>query len=105
MFVFGHTHDAFLKHLEPAGQVVLNTGTWLKLLHRVRVRFGLLPAVYYPSYRLNYFLIEEDGEKLAIRYVTIPKVPEPELTWLQRLVTLGRKPTLPDVIPARTVID
>ena len=58
VFVFGHTHAAFLKRLGPAGQVVLNTGTWLKLLHRVPVRFGLLPAVYYPSYRLNYFHIE-----------------------------------------------
>jgi UDP-2,3-diacylglucosamine pyrophosphatase LpxH len=105
VFVFGHTHDAFLKHLGSAGRVVLNTGTWLKLLHRVRVRFGLLPAVYYPSYRLNYFLIEEEGEKLVIRYVTIPKVPEPELTWLERLLTLGREPNPPEVIPARTVID
>src|SRR5262249_31907879 len=42
----------------PSGQVVLNMGTWLKLLHRVPVHFGLLPAVYYPSYRLNYFCIE-----------------------------------------------
>src|SRR5262249_40261032 len=44
VFAFGHTHAAFLKRLGPAGQVVLNTGTWLKLLHRAPVRFGLLPA-------------------------------------------------------------
>ena len=105
VFIFGHTHGAFLKRLAHPGQVVLNTGTWLKLLHRVPVRFGLLPAVYYPSYRLNYFLIEEEDEKLVIRYVTIPKVPEPELTWLQRLVTLGREPKPPEAIPAKTVID
>jgi UDP-2,3-diacylglucosamine pyrophosphatase LpxH len=105
VFIFGHTHGAFLKHLAPSGQVVLNTGTWLKLLHRVPVRFGLLPAVYYPSYRLNYFLIEEEDEKLVIRYVAIPKTPEPELTWLQRLVTLGREPKPPESIPAKTVID
>ena len=105
VFIFGHTHDAFLKRLAPVGQVVLNTGTWLKLLHRVPVRFGWLPAVYYPSYRLNYFLIEEEHEKLVIRYVTIPKTPEPELTWLQRLVTLGREPKPPEAIPAKTVID
>ena len=30
VFVFGHTHDAFLKRMAPAGRVVLNTGTWLK---------------------------------------------------------------------------
>jgi len=48
VFVFGHTHVAFLKRLGPSGKVVLNTGTWLKLLSRIPVRFGLLPAVTIP---------------------------------------------------------
>ena len=69
VFVFGHTHGAFLKRLGPLGQVAINTGTWLKLLHRVPVRFGLLPAVYYPSYRLNYFLIEEENNHVVISYI------------------------------------
>ncbi len=85
--------------------MVLNTGTWLKLLNRIPVRFGLLPAVYYPSYRLNYFYIDEEDGQLVIYYVAIPKTPERELTWLQRLVTLGRKPKPPEPIPAKTVID
>jgi hypothetical protein len=85
--------------------VVLNTGTWLKLLSRIPVRFGLLPAVYYPSYRLNYFKIEERDSQLVINYVTIPKTPEQELTWLQRLLTLGKTSGLPEEIPAKTVID
>jgi UDP-2,3-diacylglucosamine pyrophosphatase LpxH len=105
VFVFGHTHAAFLKRRGPAGQVILNTGTWLKLLRRVPVRFGLLPAVYYPSYRLNYIRIEKENNHLVIDYVTIPKTPERELTWLQRLVTLGKMPKPPEAIPARTVID
>jgi UDP-2,3-diacylglucosamine pyrophosphatase LpxH len=105
VFVFGHTHAAFLRRLGPACQVVLNTGTWLKLLHRVPVRFGLLPAVYYPSYRLNYFCIEEENNHLVVNYVAIPKTPEQELTWLQRLVTLGRTPKQPEVIPTKTVVD
>jgi UDP-2,3-diacylglucosamine pyrophosphatase LpxH len=105
VFVFGHTHAAFLKRLGPAGQVVLNTGTWLKLLHRVPVRIGLLPAVYYPSYRLNYFHIGEENNHLVINYVEIPKTPEPELTWLQRLVTLGRTPKQQEAIPAKTILD
>lgn len=105
VFVFGHTHAAFLKRLGPSGKVVLNTGTWLKLLSRIPVRFGLLPAVYYPSYRLNYFKIEERDGQLAINYVTIPKTPEQELTWLQRLLTLGKTLGLPVEIPAKTVID
>ena len=105
MFVFGHTHTAFLKRLGPAGQVVLNTGTWLKLLHRVPVRFGLLPAVYYPSYRLNYFRIEEEDNRVVINYVAIPKTPQRELTWLQRLVTWGRAPKPQEPIPAKTVVN
>ncbi len=105
VFIFGHTHAAFLKRLGPAGRVVLNTGTWLKLLHRVPVRFGLLPAVYYPSYRLNYFRIEKETDHLVIDYVAIPKTPERELTWLQRLVTLGKSPKPPEAISAKTLID
>jgi hypothetical protein len=104
VFIFGHTHAAFLKRLGSAGQVVLNTGTWLKLLHRVPVRFGLLPAVYYPSYRLNYFCIEQELYHIVIDYVAIPKTPERELTWLQRLVTLGKTPQPAQAIPARTVV-
>jgi UDP-2,3-diacylglucosamine pyrophosphatase LpxH len=105
VFLFGHTHAGFLKRLGSAGQVVLNTGTWLKLLRRVPVRFGLLPAVYYPSYRLNYFRILQENNQLVIHYVEIPKRPERELTWLQRLLTLAKKPKPPEPIPARTVID
>jgi UDP-2,3-diacylglucosamine pyrophosphatase LpxH len=104
VFVFGHTHAAFLKRLGPAGQVVLNTGTWLKLLHRVPVRFGLLPAVYYPSYRLNYFRIQEEDNHVVINYVAIPKTPQRELTWLQRLVTLGREPRLQEAMPEKTIV-
>jgi hypothetical protein len=105
VFVFGHTHAAFLKRLGPAGQVVLNTGTWLKLLHRVPVHFGLLPAVYHPSFRLNYFCIENENNHLVITYVAVPKTPERELTWLQRLVTLGKAPKSSEAVPTRTVVD
>jgi hypothetical protein len=105
VFIFGHTHAAFLRRLGPAGQVVLNTGTWLKLLHRVPVRFGLLPAVYYPSYCLNYFRIEKENDHLVISYVAVSKAPERELTWLQRLVTLWKAPKPPEAIPAKTIVD
>ena len=105
VFIFGHTHAAFLRRLGPTGQVVINTGTWLKLLSRVPVRFGWLPAVYYPSYRLNYFRIGQENDQLVIDYVEIPKTPERELTWLQRLVLLGNAPKSPEAIPAKTIID
>jgi UDP-2,3-diacylglucosamine pyrophosphatase LpxH len=105
VFIFGHTHAAFLKRLGPSGQVVFNTGTWLKILRRVPVHFGLLPAVYYPSYKLSYFRIEKDNNHLVIDYVSVPKTPERELTWLQRLVTLGKTPKPLQTIPARTLVD
>jgi hypothetical protein len=105
VFIFGHTHSAFLRRLGPAGQVVINTGTWLKLLSRVPVRFGLLPAVYSPSYRLNYYRIEQVNDQIVIDYVEIPKTPERELTSLQRLVILGKASRSPEAIPARTIID
>lgn len=104
-FIFGHTHGAFLKPMGSAGQVVINTGTWLKLLRRVPVRIGFFPAVYVPSFRLNYFQIQEQNNQLVIQYIEIAKQPERELTWLQRLVTLGKQPAPPEAIPARTIID
>src|SRR5262249_1661850 len=66
--------------------------------------FGLLPAVYYPSFRLSYFCIEKENNHLVISYVAAPKMPERELTWLQRLVTLGKAPKPPEV-PPRTIVD
>ncbi|WP_421723526.1 metallophosphoesterase [Bauldia sp.] len=103
VYLFGHTHDAFLSR-EPDGRTIINLGTWLKILDRVPVRFGYLPAVYYPSFRLNYFHIAAEDGEIVIRYVAIPKTPEPELGWLQRLVTLGRKPPPPTPIPEVTKI-
>jgi len=40
----------------------------------------------------------------VISYVAAPKMPERELTWLQRLVTLGKAPKPPEV-PPRTIVD
>ncbi|MEI8371426.1 MAG: metallophosphoesterase [Planctomycetota bacterium] len=105
VFIFGHTHAAFIKQLGPAGQVVLNTGTWVKLLRRFPASIGYFPAVYFPSFRLNYFQIQEQNSQVVIRYVEIPKKPERELTWLQHLATLGKQPKAPEAIPAKTVMD
>lgn len=101
-YVFGHTHDAFL--VEDAGRAIINTGTWLKILRRVPVRFGVLPAVYYPTFRLNYFRIFEENQRLTIDYVEVPKQPVQELTLLQRLLIAGRKPIGGKPIPARTIL-
>jgi hypothetical protein len=64
-----------------------------------------LASVYYPSYRLNYFRIEKQNDQIVIDYVEIPKTPEREPTWLQRLVILRNVPKSPEAISARTIID
>jgi hypothetical protein len=104
VYLFGHTHDAFLER-EADGRVIANLGTWLKILHRVPVRVGYLPAVYYPTFRLNYFRLHADDGRLVVSYVERAKRPERELTWLQRIVTFGRKAPPPKPIPATTVIE
>jgi UDP-2,3-diacylglucosamine pyrophosphatase LpxH len=103
VYLFGHTHDAFLMK-EPEGRAIINTGTWLKILERVSVRFGLLPAVYYPTFRLNYFRIYEQDAAVGIDYVEIPKEPEHKLTLLQRFLIMGRRPHRVKTIPGRTVL-
>lgn len=103
VYIFGHTHDAFL--VKENGRVIINTGTWLKILKRVSARFGLLPAVYYPTFRLNYFKIYAgEKEKIVVKYVEMPKKPKEKLTLLQRFLILGRKPERGKAIPAKTVL-
>ena len=100
LFVYGHTHIPSLRQVD--GRYVVNTGTWLKRLDYVPVRIGRLPGVYVPSYQLNYFeLTEADGE-IRISYHVIPKVPRNDLTWLERLLILGRPRAQLPVIPAET---
>jgi UDP-2,3-diacylglucosamine pyrophosphatase LpxH len=102
VFVYGHTHLASLKEVD--GRVVINTGTWLKVPKKVPVVFGQLPPVYIPAFRLNYFrMVEEDG-RLAIYYERIEKKPPSELTWVQRLLTLTKRPPAGATIPKRTIV-
>ncbi|MCU1288490.1 MAG: hypothetical protein JWN60_719 [Acidobacteria bacterium] len=101
-FIFGHTHEAFL--VEENNRVIINTGTWLKILRRVSVRFGMLPAVYFPTFRLNYFKIYSENERIIVEYVEIPKEPAEKLTILQRVLILGRRPKIEKSIPAKTVL-
>jgi hypothetical protein len=101
-YIFGHTHDAFL--VKENGRVIINTGTWLKILKRVSVRFGLLPGIYYPTFRLNYFKVYAEAEKIVVKYVELSKKPTEKLTLLQRFLIIGRKPELGKSIPAKTVL-
>ncbi len=101
-YIFGHTHDAFL--VEEDGRAIINTGTWLKLLKRIPVSFGYLPAVYYPTFRLNYFKIFEEKGKVAIEYVEIPKIAEQELSLIQRILIFNKTPEPGKHIPAKTLL-
>ncbi|MEM7347657.1 MAG: phosphoesterase, partial [Chloroflexota bacterium] len=102
VYVFGHTHDALLQ--KEGDHLIINTGTWLKILHRVTVRFGYLPPVYVPTFRLNYFKIYADQGQVAVEYVEMPKSIKNELTWLQQLVIWGRQIPEGRPIPKKVVI-
>ncbi len=100
LFVYGHTHIPSLREFD--GRYVINTGTWLKRLDYVPVRFGRLPGVYVPSYQLNYFQLTEADDEIRVRYQVIPKIPPNDLTWLERLLILGRRTKGFATIPAET---
>jgi UDP-2,3-diacylglucosamine pyrophosphatase LpxH len=98
LFVYGHTHIPSLREVD--GRYIVNTGSWLKRLDYVPVRLGRLPGVYVPSYQLNYFELTEADSAIRIRYRIIPKTVPNDLTWLERLLILGRRvKTLPAIPP------
>jgi len=98
VYCYGHTHRPTMQRID--GGLLVNTGTWLKRLHRRDGVIGLLPPVFYPSYQLCAVRMESSPEGLAVEYEPIQKPsPSPEeLTLTERLLTLGRKPDteLPD---------
>ena len=51
LYIYGHTHIPSMRKV--GSRYVINTGTWLKRLDRVRANLRLVPDVYVPSYRLN----------------------------------------------------
>jgi len=98
IYIFGHTHAAFLKKV--GDRVVINSGTWLKILEHVPSRFKWLPDVYWPSFRLNFFKIREEEGKAVITYRQIGKTAPKELSLLQRLAATKREE--PRMIPEET---
>jgi len=107
VFVYGHTHVGSISWLD--GRLVVNTGTWLKRLHRIRSKFTLLPDVYYPSFRIGYFHIhaETDGasnENIVVEHRSIPKPAPNDLSWVQRLICFGKDKIGAPPIPSKSVI-
>ncbi|WP_121820305.1 metallophosphoesterase [Halostella salina] len=101
VFVYGHTHRASVTEVDD--RVVVNTGTWLRRLHRKPVVLGLIPHVFYPSYRLNYVCISEADGSVVVEYEVIPKPDPADLTLLERL--LARRGRVNQSIPERTSVD
>ncbi|WP_255191292.1 metallophosphoesterase [Natronobeatus ordinarius] len=105
IFCYGHTHRPGVTAVED--RLLVNTGTWLKRLHRRNVVTGVLPAVFYPSYQLCVVRIAPDPDGVAVEFEAIEKSSPTaaELTRTERLLTLGREPNpeLPDrrVVPRR----
>ena len=102
VFVYGHTHNPSLTVID--GRAVINTGTWLKRLTRLRSKWTLVPDVYYPSFRIGYFRVYSEAGGIVIERHAIPKQVARELTALQRLLTLRRRAADTTRIPARFVL-
>ncbi|WP_049912905.1 metallophosphoesterase [Natrialba hulunbeirensis] len=123
IFCFGHTHRPMLKEVD--GGVLVNTGTWLKRLHRRDGIIGILPPVFYPSYQLAAVRIaaeqpsasdaatvtaddvatETESPRVTVGFEQITKASpaSEELTRTERFFTVGREPE-PD-LPERHVVD
>jgi len=94
VFCYGHTHRPRMRALD--GRLLVNTGTWLKRLHRRDGIIGILPPVFYPSYQLCTVRIAAEGDEVAVEYEAVEK-PSPkadELTLTERFFTVGREPDL-----------
>jgi len=102
VYLFGHTHNPSLRKV--AGRVIINTGTWLKRLIRIRAWIRLMPDIYYPTFCLNYFRIYGENGRIVIKYQKILHKPPSGLTLLQRAMILGKKRKHIIRIPDRTEI-
>ena len=83
-FIYGHTHKPSLQQI--GDRYVINTGTWLKQFERVSARFGFFPAIYVPTFCLNYFRVSTKKGKIIIEYQKIDKSPPSDLTFIQRMI-------------------
>ncbi len=90
IFITAHTHEVFIEKI--GKRVLINTGTWLRRVKKIKNRFKYLPSVYYPSFELSYFKIYQHKKNVAIEYHKIPKkVVKLGLTPLERSLIVGRK--------------
>jgi UDP-2,3-diacylglucosamine pyrophosphatase LpxH len=94
IFCYGHTHSPMVQEVD--GGALVNTGTWLKRLHRRDGLIGILPPVFHPSYQIGVVRIAAESTGISVEYQSITKSSPAaeELTLTERLLTLGRGPDL-----------
>ncbi len=102
-FIYGHTHTPSLT--QEGDRFIINTGTWLKQFERVSPHFGLLPAIYVPSYCLNYFRVRMEDENILIEYHEISKSASSDLSLVQRIMVGRKRRKKIAPIPIKTEID
>lgn len=102
-FCYGHTHSPQMSEVD--GGLVVNTGTWLKRLHRRDGIIGILPPVFYPSYQLYVVKITADENGVAVEYEERKKASptREELTFTERILTVGREPD--PSLPERRIVN
>jgi UDP-2,3-diacylglucosamine pyrophosphatase LpxH len=102
VFCYGHTHRPQATVTD--GGLIVNTGTWLKRLHRRDGVIGILPPVFYPSYQLYAVRIAAEDGGVAVEFEERRKSSpaREELTRTERLLTVGREPD--DAVPERRVV-
>jgi UDP-2,3-diacylglucosamine pyrophosphatase LpxH len=104
VFCYGHTHRPRMREVDDG--LLVNTGTWLKRLHRRDGAIGVLPPVFYPSYQLCAVRIATDPDTggIGVEYESIEKrsPSSEELTLTERLLTVGREPNVE--LPERAVV-
>jgi len=125
IYIFGHTHEVNFIKLKNC--VILNTGTWIKLLRRVKTYIRFLPAVYYPYYNLGYYkvslvsksksksnannlkesyVVDSKEDKVMISYYQIPKKNKfRDLTFFQKLFIFNKHLVLKHKIPKKIILE
>ena len=82
-YVYAHTHRKGIT--KEKGNVIINTGTWLRKVYRVKSKYIFLPDIFYSKIELSYFIISCKNNEICVEHKTWPKKFKPKLTLTERL--------------------
>ena len=97
VFVSGHTHLPSLDEVEKPGgahAVMVNSGCWLRQLQPVSPRLKG-PPVFVSRFVLTHVRVYVQGSSLRVELWEQPKPAEQQLTRIERLLSLRRRPPQP----------